>query len=41
MKATFRIKGYELSDETITRCQMLIENKITIEDAITLVKSQG
>lgn len=38
MKATFRLEGYELSKETITRCQMLIENKLTIEDAISLVK---
>ena len=37
-KATFRLEGYELTKETITRCQLLIEGKLSIEDAISLAK---
>ena len=38
MKANFRLEGFELTKETITRCQLLIEGKLSIEDAISLVK---
>jgi len=38
VKAAFRLEGHSLSETTIHRCQQLLENKITIDEAIAQVK---
>ena len=38
VKAAFILEGHSLSEATIHRCQQLIENKITIDEAIAQVK---
>ena len=34
IQASFRLEGQSLSDETLEHCKQVIENKISIEDAV-------
>ena len=37
IKASFRLEGQNLSEDNIKRCKMVLEHKITVEEAIAQV----
>jgi hypothetical protein len=37
IQASFRLEGQNLSDEELEQCKLVIENKISIDDAIDQV----
>lgn len=42
VKATFRLEGKELSDETMQCCRLILERKMTSDEAVALaIKNIG
>ena len=37
IQASFRLEGHNLSDEELEHCKLVIENKVSIDDAIAQV----
>lgn len=37
IKASFRLEGQNLSNEILKHCRLIIENKVSVEDAVAQV----